>query len=89
MLKSIGIQFLTLLIEHYSLIRYNKEGLGMIFIDIANYKKVIMQMDFPEIDQKYKVLRCLIDIYVIKNDEKSINAYVKSEKEDVLKNEKE
>lgn len=61
----------------------------MIFIDIANYKKVIMQMDFPEIDQKYKVLRCLIDIYVIKNDEKSINAYVKSEKEDVLKNEKE
>ena len=35
------------------------------------------------------MLRSLIDVYVIKNEEKAINAYLKTEKESVLKNEKE
>ena len=47
LLKSIGLQFMNLLISHYSKINYTKEGLGMIFIDIANYKKIIIQIDFP------------------------------------------
>ena len=38
---------MNLLISHYSKINYTKEGLGMIFIDIANYKKIIIQIDFP------------------------------------------
>lgn len=60
----------------------------MIFIDIANFKKIIIQIDYPEIEEKYKVLRSLIDIYVIKNEEKAINSYLKTEREIVLKNEK-
>lgn len=84
-----GLQFINLLIGHYSKINYTKEGLGMIFIDIANYKKIIIQIDFAEIEEKYKVLRSLIDIYVIKNEEKAINGYLKTESETVLKNEKE
>jgi hypothetical protein len=35
------------------------------------------------------VLRSLIDIYVIKNEEKAINGYLKTEKETALKNQKE
>lgn len=38
---------MNLLIQHYSHILYTKEGLGNIFIDIANYKKIIIQIDFP------------------------------------------
>ncbi len=60
----------------------------MMFIDIANYKKIIVQIDFPEIQEKYKVLRSLIDVYVIKNEDKAINSYIKTEKEGALKNQK-
>jgi uncharacterized protein (DUF486 family) len=49
LLKSMGTQFINLLIVHYSKISYTKEGLGLIFIDIANFKKIIIQIDFPEI----------------------------------------
>jgi len=58
---------LNLLIQHYSQIPYTKDGLGNIFIDIANYKKIVIQIDSEAIDHKYKILRSLIDIYVIKN----------------------
>jgi hypothetical protein len=45
-LKSLGIQFLNLLISHYGKITYSKEGLGALFFDIANYKKVVVQIGF-------------------------------------------
>lgn len=66
-LNKIGTQFIGLLIQHYAQIAYTKEGLGNIFIDIANYKKIVIQVDCDLVDQRYKVLRSLIDIYVIKN----------------------
>lgn len=41
-------------------------------MDIAKYKTVISQFYNEEVEGKFKILRSLIDIYVIKNDEKAI-----------------
>lgn len=41
-------------------------------MDIAKYKSIISQFFSEEVENRFKILRSLIDIYVIKNDEKSI-----------------
>lgn len=48
-------------------------------MDIAKYKTTIVLFMNEEVENKFKVLRSLIDIYVIKNDERSIEDYVKGE----------
>ena len=48
-------------------------------MDIAKYKTVISQFYNEEVESKFKILRSLIDIYVIKNDEKAIEDYLKVE----------
>jgi len=40
------------------------------------------------VEERFKIFKCLIDIYVLKNDEKEIGNYIKNEKEGVLVNEK-
>ena len=76
-MKGLGNQFINLLIDHFSLIRYQKEGLTALFSDIANFKKIVSQINVEEVEKLYKNLRTLIDIYVIKNDEKTINDFIK------------
>jgi hypothetical protein len=41
-----------------------------------------------QVEERFKIFKCLIDIYVLKNDEKEIGNYIKNEKEGVLVNEK-
>lgn len=48
-------------------------------MDIAKFKTAIAQFFSEEVESKFKILRSLIDIYVIKNDEKSIEDYIKGE----------
>jgi hypothetical protein len=76
-LKTLGLQFVNHIIKYYSQIVYTKDGLSRIFMDIAKYKTIIGQFNNEEIDNKFKILRSLIDIYVIKNEEKAIEDYIK------------
>lgn len=48
LLKTLGLQFVNLLIQHYSSITYNKDGLGInksykgsIYIDVGGFGKVL------------------------------------------------
>lgn len=79
-LKSLGMQFCTLLTDYYAQIPYTEEGLSRIFMDIAKFKPLIGMFCCDDVDHRFKVLRTLIDIYVIKNDEKAIMSYVTTEK---------
>jgi hypothetical protein len=45
-------------------------------------------MRIPAIEERFKVFKSLIDIYVLKNDEKELNSYIKTEKEGPLATEK-
>ena len=82
------MQFCSLITDYYASIPYTKDGLSRIFIDIAKYKSVITMFNSQEVENKFKVLRSLIDIYVIKNDEKSILKYITDQKEVILQGEK-
>ena len=88
-LKNLGLQFCGLLSNYYSSIAYSKDGLSRIFIDIAKYKSLISMFGCEEVENRFKALRCLIDIYVIKNEEKAIVSYISTEKEGTLQHEKE
>lgn len=48
-------------------------------MDIAKYKTLVSQFLSEEVENKFKLLRSLIDIYVIKNEERTIWEYVKAE----------
>ena len=48
-------------------------------MDIAKYKTLVSQFLSEDVENKFKLLRSLIDIYVIKNDERTIWEYVKAE----------
>jgi hypothetical protein len=87
-LKTLGVQFVGLLIQHYSSITYSKEGLGGIFVDVSGFGKILKFFPVAAVEERFRVFKCLIDIYVLKNDEKELSAYVKSEREGVLANEK-
>ena len=79
LLKSMGLQLVNELVRFYSQINYNKDGLSKIFMDIAKYKSAVAQFGSEEVENKFKLLRSLIDIYVIKLDEKIIEDYVQAE----------
>ena len=40
------------------------------------------------VEEKFRVFKSLIDIYVLKNEEKELSSYVKTEREGVLRSEK-
>jgi|LakMenE18May11ns_1017448.scaffolds.fasta_scaffold6870445_1 hypothetical protein len=63
-------------------------NLGGIFVDVSGFGKILKFFPFPTVEEKFRVFKCLIDIYVLKNDEKELNAYIKTEKEGTLSNEK-
>ena len=86
-LKLLGLQLCSMLINFYSNIRYNKEGLAKLLMDVAKYKNLIAMFSCEEVEQKFRVLRSLIDVYVIKCDEKTMLEYVDNEKETVLSSE--
>ena len=48
-------------------------------MDIAKFKTVVSQFGSEEVENKFKVLRSLIDIYVIKLAEKIVEDYVRAE----------
>jgi hypothetical protein len=70
LLKTLGLQFINMLINHYATINYTKDGLGAIYVDIGGFGKILKLLNLSSIDERYKVLKSLIDIYVLKNDEK-------------------
>ena len=78
-----------MLISHYNSINYNKEGLGAIYVDVGGYGKILKMLNLSSVDERFKVFKSLIDIYVLKNDEKELSNYMKSEREGILKGEKE
>ena len=80
-----GLQFVDMLITHYSTIAYSKEGLGGIFVDVSAISKMVKLFNVVSVDEKFKALKCLIDIYVLRNDEKELDHYVRTEKEGALK----
>ena len=86
-LKSLGMQFCTILTDYYSSITYTKDGLSRLFLDIAKYKSLISMFNCNEVDQKFKALRSLIDIYVLKNEEKAIMSFIDEEKKGILQHE--
>ena len=59
-----------MLINHYCSITYNKEGLGAIYVDIGGYGKILKMLNLSSVDERFRVLKSLIDIYVLRNDEK-------------------
>ena len=48
-------------------------------MDVAKLKTLVAQFQSPEVEARFRLLRTLIDIYVIRNDEKSIEDYLKAE----------
>ena len=78
-----------MLINHYSTITYTRDGLGAIYVDLGGYGKILKLLNNPAVEERFRVFKGLIDIYILKNDEKEISHYIKAEKESTLKNEKE
>jgi len=68
------------LIQHYSTITYSKEGLGGIYVDVSGFGKILKLINIGAVDERFKVFKSLIDIYVLKNDEKELGSYIKTEK---------
>ena len=85
LLKTLGLQFVNLLINHYSSITYTKASLGAIYIDVGGFGKVLKMLNLSSVDERFKVFKSLIDVYILKNDEKELSNYIKAEREGVLR----
>ena len=72
---------MNLLIEFFANVKYSREGTGKMLVDIAFYRKLINQIDIHEVDQKFKNLQFLTEVYVLKNDEREINQHFKEKRE--------
>jgi hypothetical protein len=56
---------------------------------VSGFGKVLKLIGQPAVEERFRVFKSLIDIYVLKNEEKELSGYLKTEKEGVLLGEKE
>ena len=61
---------------------------GAIYVDVGGFAKVLKIINNGAVEEKFRVFKSLIDIYVLKNEEKELSSYVKTEREGVLRSEK-
>lgn len=47
-------------------------------MDVSGFGKILKFFPTAAVEERFKVFKCLIDIYVLKNDEKELNSYVKT-----------
>jgi hypothetical protein len=47
-------------------------------VDVSGFGKILKFFPAAAVEERFKVFKCLIDIYVLKNDEKELSAYVKT-----------
>lgn len=78
LLKTLGLQFVNLLIQHYCRINYTKDGLGGIYVDVGGFGKILKMINIGVVEERFRIFKGLIDIYVLKNDEIEINNYIKT-----------
>lgn len=57
-------------------------------MDVGGFGKILKMINVGVVDERFRIFKGLIDIYVLKNDEIEINNYVKTEKEGIFRNEK-
>jgi hypothetical protein len=76
-----GSQFCDLLIQHFSTVTYSKQGLYQMFVDLGHLKKFIYEFGSPTVESQYYGLKSLVDMYLLKNDETTLQTHISEEKE--------